>query len=402
MLEISQQQARILQVIGLGLGDRPSPIKSSADLLPVIMQIGILQIDTIHIVARSQYLVLWSRLGNYPQNWLDDLLDQKELFEYWSHAASLIPIDDLPLYRWKMDKWKKNWNDPETWLGKNRVFAKNLLQHIEMTGPVKSSDFKRSDGVKGTWWDWKAEKIALEELLYAGELMIVRREKFQRVYDLSERIHPNGSINKDYHLDQVRKTLTARTVKSLGIALPKWIPDYYRLQKSGLSFILDQLMEEGILIPVKISGFDSTGYIHKDKQPLLENILNLRIAANRTTILSPFDPLIWDRARLKELFSIDFRLECYLPESKRTFGYWLLPILHKDIIIGKMDAKADRKNGVLEIKALYIENEVQINESLVMGLQETLREFAEWHNTPNINLQYCNDPELRTRITRCL
>ena len=398
MLEITQKQARNMQILSLGLGNRVHQANSKSDLLQVIKQMGILQIDTIHIVARSHYLVLWSRVGNYPQNWLDTLLEEKMVFEYWSHAACLIPVEDLPLYRWKMDKWKKNWNNPETWLGKNAAFSRNLLEYINKNGAVKSADFKRSDGVRGTWWDWKAEKIALDQLLFTGELMIARREKFQRVYDLSERVHPEGSNKTDYNIDHVRELLTARTVKSLGIALPNWIPDYYRLPKSGLATIVDKLIGEGILIPVRISGFDSTGYLHKDNQPILEEMLNSKKAATRTTILSPFDPLIWDRTRLKELFSFDFRVECYLPASKRTFGYWLLPILHKDIIIGKMDAKADRKNGVMEIKALYIENGVEISEGLITGLQETLRDFAEWHNTPNINLHYCNHPDLSTRI----
>lgn len=399
ILEISQQQARSLQIISLGLGERSAQVLSMGDLLPVIKQIGILQIDTIHIVARSQYLVLWSRVGNYPRAWLDDLLEKKHLIEYWSHAACLIPVEDLPLYQWKMEKWKQDWGDPDSWLGKNLLFAKNLLEYIEKNGPVKSSDFKRSDGVKGTWWDWKAEKIALEQLFRTGELMVSRREKFQRIYDIAERVHPFQTDRKVFNHPEVREILTARTIKSLGIAVPKWIPDYYRLPKSGLLPIIKKLVEQGSIIPVKITGYDEVSYIHSENLQIFEEVLNSTRIARRTTILSPFDPLVWDRNRLKDLFSVDFRLECYLPAGKRKYGYWLLPLLHREKIIGKIDAKADRKNEVMEIYSIFLEDGVEVDSELIKGLKNSFTEFAEWHKTTRIQVHYCNHKELQNSLT---
>ena len=197
-----------------------------------------------------------------------------------------------------------------------------------------------------------------------------------------------------YSEADAKKILTARTIKSLGIALPQWIPDYYRLPKSRQESVLGSLVESGEILPVNIEGFESAGYIHKDNLKLYESIVSGSANPNRTVILSPFDPLLWDRARLKTLFGFDFRLECYLPASKRKFGYWLLPILHNDSIVGKMDVKADRKNKVLEIKSIFLEDGVKVTEDLLDGLSGTIHDFANWHSTPRINLHYSNHPML--------
>jgi len=397
MLELSQKQARILQIHSLGLGTPLPETVTKVNLLDEISRMGVLQIDTINIVARSQYIVLWSRLGSYPLNWLDELLVEKRIFEYWAHAACYIPMKDYPLYQWKIAAHRKKSEDSDTWLGQNINFAKEIVDGIRKNGPVKSSNFKRKDGIKGTWWNWKDEKIALEHLLLVGELMVAKRDQFQRIYDLTERVHPNRSAEA-YSEADAKIILTTRTIKSLGIALPQWIPDYYRLPKSRQESVLGSLVESGEILPVRIKGIDSHGYIHKDLLKLYESIISGSTISNRTVILSPFDPLLWDRTRLKTLFGFDFRLECYLPALKRKFGYWLLPILHHDTIIGKMDVKADRKNKVLEIKSLFLEDGVMVNDELLDGLSGTILHFAKWHNTPGINFQYSNHPSLSSAL----
>jgi uncharacterized protein YcaQ len=392
-VDLSQQQARIFQILSLGLGN-PSPqdVKKET-LLQEIRRMGVLQIDTINIVARSQYIVLWSRLGGYPMSWLDDLLAEKYLFEYRSHAACYIPIEDFPLYYWKKLSHSKKLEDHDSWLGQNKIFVRELLETIRKNGPVKSSDFMRKDGIKGTWWNWKDEKIALEHLLQMGELMVAKRDRFQRVYDLTERVHPNG-LEEVYSEAEAKIILTARTIKSLGFTLPQWIPDYYRLPKSRQESVLSSLVESGEILPVNLEGIESTGYIHKDNLKLYKSIVAGSANPNRTVILSPFDPLLWDRSRLKTLYGFDFRLECYLPASKRKFGYWLLPILHNDSIVGNMDVKADRKNQVLEIKSIFLEDGVMVTDNLLDGLSGTIHDFANWHNTPVINLKYSNNSKL--------
>jgi uncharacterized protein YcaQ len=392
-LVLTQQQARRLQIHSLGLGAPLAKTVTKISLLEEIIRMGVLQIDTINIVARSQYIVLWSRLGSYPITWLDELLTEKHLFEYWAHAACYIPIQDYPLYQWKVASHRKKAEDTDTWIGQNINFANEILDGIRKNGAVKSSNFKRKDGIKGTWWNWKNEKIALEHLLLVGELMVAKRDQFQRVYDLTERVHSN-EVEEVYSETDAKKVLTARTIKSLGIALPQWIPDYYRLPKSRQESILGSLVESGEILPVNIEGFDSAGYIHKDNLKLYESIVSGSANPNRTVILSPFDPLLWDRARLKTLFGFDFRLECYLPASKRKFGYWLLPILHNDSIVGKMDVKADRKNKVLEINSIFLEDGVKVTEDLLDGLSGTIHDFANWHSSQRINLHYSNHPML--------
>ena len=401
LLVLTQQQARRLQIHSLGFGTPLVEKVTKINLLEEIIRMGVLQIDTINIVARSQYIVLWSRLGSYPLNWLDELLAEKHLFEYWAHAACYIPIKDYPLYQWKVASHRKKAEDTDTWLSQNINFASEILDGIRKNGPVKSSNFKRKDGIKGTWWNWKDEKIALEHLLLVGELMVSKRDQFQRVYDLTERVYPNGSAEV-YSEADAKKILTARTIKSLGIALPQWIPDYYRLPKSKQESVLGSLVESGEILPVNIEGFESAGYIHKDNLKLYESIVSGSTNPNRTVILSPFDPLLWDRARLKTLFGFDFRLECYLPASKRKFGYWLLPILHNDSIVGKMDVKADRKNKVLEIKSIFLEDDVKVTDDLLAGLSGTIHNFADWHNTPGINLEYSNNPMLKSALEKKL
>jgi uncharacterized protein YcaQ len=396
-LVITQQQARRLQIHSLGLGAELAETVTKVNLLEEIIRMGVLQIDTINIVARSQYIVLWSRLGSYPLNWLDELIAEKHLFEYWAHAACYIPMKDYPLYQWKVTSHRKKAEDNDTWLGQNFNFVNEILHGIRKNGPVKSSNFKRKDGLKGSWWNWKDEKIALEHLLLVGELMVAKRDQFQRVYDLTERVHPKWSAEA-YSEADAKNILTARTIKSLGIALPQWIPDYYRLPKSKQESVLGSLVESGEILHVNLEGFESAGYIHKDNMKLYESIVSGSTNSDRTVILSPFDPLLWDRTRLKTLFGFDFRLECYLPASKRKFGYWLLPILHNDSIIGKMDVKADRKNKVLEIKSIFLEDGVKVTEGLLDGLSRTIHNFANWHNTPVINLHYSNHPTLISNL----
>jgi hypothetical protein len=297
-----------------------------------------------------------------------------------------------------MESHNHKWTNPETWLGQNTTFTKGLLEYIRAHGPVKSADFKRNDGIKGSWWDWKAEKIALEQLFLLGELMITKRERFQRVYDITERVHPHSNDAHKFSNSEAHQILTARTIKALGVALPQWIPDYYRLPKTGQKMTLNSLEELGEVQPIKITGIETPGIIHSDNLQLLDSVVAGRTLATETKILSPFDPLVWDRARMKAMFGVDYRLECYLPKPKRKFGYWLLPILHKDAIIGKMDAKANRQKKVFEVKSLFLEEGVPINDELIGGLSQTLVECARWHKTPAIEILNCPDIKLRSAL----
>ena len=398
MIELTLQQARYLQILSLGLGHPVIQPVTREALLDQIRRLGVLQIDTIHIVARSHYFVLWSRLGAYPQHWLDDLLADKQLFEYWAHAACFIPIEDYPLYRWRMDATQRQWTDPNAWLCRNAEFTRRILEHIHENGAVRSSDFVPESGIRGTWWSWKAEKSALEQLFDLGDVMIARREKFQRVYDLADRLHPGIKEWPAFTVEEARKVFAERTVKSLGVAFPQWIADYFRIRKPGLDRLMRELVEREMIMPVKVEGFESSGYIHTASLQLLEEISSGRIAATTTHILSPFDPLVWDRARLNGLFGMDFRVECYTVAEKRKYGYWLLPILHRDEIIGRMDVKANRQRKVFEVKGLFLEDGISVTDDLLDELGKTLTACAAWHQTPQVEISNCPNVRLKSGL----
>jgi uncharacterized protein len=187
-MHLSSDAARALMLAAQGLSRRPDQPAGKADVLSEIRRMNVLQIDTIHIVARSPYLVLWSHLGDYEPRWLDDLLAEGALFEYWAHEACFLPIEDYPLYRHRMlDAANMGWKYAREWAAQNRDALDRVLAHVRENGAVRSADFERTDGSDGKWWGWKTEKRALESLFTSGELMIVRRHNFQRIYDLRER-----------------------------------------------------------------------------------------------------------------------------------------------------------------------------------------------------------------------
>jgi uncharacterized protein len=379
---ISLQAARALMLQSLGLYQKPQRKAQKTDVLAAIRGMGVLQIDTIHVVARSPYLVLWSRLGDYDPHWLDELLAEGALFEYWGHAASFLPSEDYPLFRRRMLDTPFSWWDSRQWLEENRELADSILARIRSEGAVRSADFEGGKKPPGGWWNWKMEKLALEHLFWTGELMIARREKFQRVYDLRERVVPGWDDARTPSCSEVDRTLTLRTIALLGIALPGWVWDYYRLGKREMPAILRGLLKEGALVEVEVEGWTAPALVHADQLDRLESAESLE--PRGTWLLSPFDPLVWDRRRLKELFNFDFQLECYLPAGKRKFGYYLLPVLHNGALVARMDVKAHRAEGVFEVRGLFLEQGVAIDDDLVSGLRQVLKACAAWHGTPQV------------------
>src|SRR5215218_5890443 len=228
-MQLSHAAAQALMVTAQGLHRRPDTAASKADLLATIRRMGVLQIDTINVVARSPYLVLWSRLGDYPGEWLDELLAEGKLFEYWAHEACFIPREDYGLYRHRMlDPAAMGWKYSASWMRERAGEVAALLAHIRTHGPVRASDLERSDGKAGGWWEWKPEKRSLEVLFTSGALMIARRHNFQRVYDLAERVLPDWDDARMPPLPEVRRRFALQAVKALGLARAAWIPDYHR------------------------------------------------------------------------------------------------------------------------------------------------------------------------------
>ena len=376
-----------------GLLEPPTLPATKDSVLEIIRRMGVLQIDTIHVVARSPYLVLWSRLGSYEPRWLDQLLAETKLFEYWAHAACFIPIEEYPLYRRWMLEGKRGWNNAVEWLANHRELTERVVGRIQEEGPLRSADF---EGAKspGGWWNWKDEKIALEHLFTTGDLMVRARQSFQRVYDLRERVLPDWDDAQTPHLEENRRNFILRGVACMGVARASWVGDYYRIGKNGISRDLNTLVEDGALLTEEVEGWEDPVYIHPKHADLLTKARVGDLTPAYTTLLSPFDPLVWDRKRARELFNFEYSIECYLPEAKRRYGYFSLPILHKDALVGRLDAKAFRKEGRFEVRNLVLEPGLEPTPALVADLRTAIQSCAAWHGTPQVQVLRTDPPEL--------
>lgn len=382
---------RLVQLSVQGLLNPPARPAEKHDVLSTIRRMGALQIDTIHVVARSPYFVLFSRLGDYDPKWLDQHLAEGRLFEYWAHAACFLPIEDYSLYRHRMHREQQRYYSPE-WGEQHSQTIQTVMERIRADGPVRSADFERSDGQKGTWWNWKVEKQVLEYLHTTGELMIARRENFQRIYDLQERILPAWDEQLAITMEDARDELSLRAVRSLGVAPARWVPDYFRLPKTGMAARLERLADAGRLLRATVEGWNEPAYTHPENLSTLESAAGGELTATHATLLSPFDPLVWDRARTRELFNFDFSIECYLPESKRRYGYFSLPILSAGELVGRLDAKAHRKSGVFEVRSIYLEPPTRLEEDLASSVARAIQRCADWHGVQQVEIRR-SDPE---------
>jgi uncharacterized protein YcaQ len=401
--ELSLSAARALALAAQGLDRRPRRAARKADVLAAIRRMGALQIDTISVVARSPYLVLWSRLGDYDPAWLDELLAEGALFEYWAHEACFLPIERYALFRHRMiDPGELGWKYSHAWVEEHRADVERVLAHVRQHGSVRSADFRDGDGRSGAWWGWKPEKRALEMLFTAGELMIVRRQAFQRVYDLRERVLPGWDDAALPPAREAARTLALDAVRALGITTARWVADYYRTSKKETPAIVREIAEEGALIPVAVEGWKEPAYIHPDNLELARRAGGGAVRPSLTTFLSPFDPIVWDRVRARALFGFDYRLECYTPAPKRRYGYFSLPILRRGALVGRADARAHRRDGIFEVRSLHLEPRVRPTDRLAADLARALRELAGWHATPEIVLRRTDPPAAAGMITAAL
>ncbi|PVZ86185.1 hypothetical protein C9426_16345 [Serratia sp. S1B] len=385
---ISLPSARALHLAAQGL---LSPMKRQArpdDVMAAIERMGLLQIDTISVVARSPYLVLFSRLGNYQPAWLEQALASGKLFEYWAHEACFIPIDDFALLRHRMlAPQAMGWKYSQAWADKHHLAIEKLLQYIEHHGPVRSADFSAEKKGNQGWWDWKPEKRHLEVLFTAGKLMVVERRNFHRVYDLTQRRLP--SWNDEVHsLLQVeaQQVMLRRSCRYLGIFKAEWLADYYRLKQIKPKKMLAMLAEQREILPVRVEGLAGEFYVDQSLITELALAEQGKLKSSVTCLLSPFDPVVWDRRRVLELFNFDYRLECYTPKEKRQYGYFTLPLLHRGELIGRMDAKMHRKQGIFAVISLHLEPGIKWNKQRCQDISRAITRLADWHGAQQITL----------------
>ncbi|HEX6135089.1 MAG TPA: crosslink repair DNA glycosylase YcaQ family protein [Longimicrobiales bacterium] len=395
MLRLTATAARRLHLHAQGLDRRPRRRARKDDVLAAIRRMGVLQIDTISVVARSPYMVLFSRLGAYDAGWLDELLAEGALFEYWAHEACFLPIEDYALVRHRMlDPERMGWKYRAQWVAQHRHELDRVLAHVRENGAVRSADFERRAGASSGWWEWKPEKRALEALFTSGHLMVARRQAFQRVYDLRERVHATWSDALLPPKEDVERRLIERSVKALGVAQARWVADYYRMSKRDTPQRVRDLAAAGSLIEVQVDGWRDSGYVHPDHRDVAQLAADGGLKPKLTTLLSPFDPLVWDRTRARIMFGFDYRIECYTPAPKRQYGYYVLPLLRRGEIVARVDAKAHRRDGTFEVRSLHVEDGVRLTDAVRRDIAAALNEAAAWHDTPEVVLRRTNPRDL--------
>ena len=393
---LSLAEARLIHLAAQGVLMPPSTPATKTDVLNTIQRMQLLQIDTINVVARSPYLVLFSRLGSYDPAWLDELLAEGALFEQWAHAACFLPFEDYPLIRRLILEGLRS-SYFSGWIEEQQEHIANVRAALVANGTVKSADFKSEKG-PGGWWNWKVEKGVLEYLFSRGEVMVVKRENFQRVYDLTERVLPDWDDSNTPPIDEVYRTMICKSVKALGIARPEWVADYYRLPKRSVLALLPEMVSNGDLSEIRVEGWAEPALFVKENAPLLEEARQGKLKATYTTLLSPFDPVVWDRARARQLFGFDFMIQAYTPAAKRQFGYFPLPLLHNGSLIGRVDAKAHRKDRILEVRGFFLEDSVALTDEMARAISNALLHCAEWHQAPQVVLHETIPVELRNSL----
>ena len=382
---LSLADARNLHLAAQGLLNKPRRRASLGDIPATISRMSLLQIDTINIVARSPYLVLFSRLGNYPAQWLDESLARGELMEYWAHEACFMPRSDFRLIRHRMlAPEKMGWKYKDAWMQEHEAEIAQLIQHIHDKGPVRSADFEHPRKGASGWWEWKPHKRHLEGLFTAGKVMVIERRNFQRVYDLTHRVMPDWDDERDLvSQTEAEIIMLDNSARSLGIFREQWLADYYRLRQPSLPGLLAAWQEEGLVVPVNVEALGEM-WLHHEALAQLETAPGGKLTASHSAVLSPFDPVVWDRKRAEQLFNFSYRLECYTPAPKRQYGYFVLPLLHQGKLVGRMDSKIHRKSRELEIFALWLEEGVKITRGLEQGLRRAINDFARWQSAERI------------------
>lgn len=387
---LSLADARNLHLAAQGLLNKPRRRASLEDIPATISRMSLLQIDTINIVARSPYLVLFSRLGNYPAQWLDESLARGELMEYWAHEACFMPRSDFRLIRHRMlAPEKMGWKYKDAWMQEHEAEIAQLIQHIHDKGPVRSADFEHPRKGASGWWEWKPHKRHLEGLFTAGKVMVIERRNFQRVYDLTHRVMPDWDDERDLvSQTEAEIIMLDNSARSLGIFREQWLADYYRLKRPALAAWREARAEQQQIIAVHVEKLGNL-WLHDALLPLLERALAGKLTATHSAVLSPFDPVVWDRKRAEQLFDFSYRLECYTPAPKRQYGYFVLPLLHRGQLVGRMDAKMHRQTGILEVISLWLQEGIKPTTTLQKGLRQAITDFANWQQATRVTLGCC-------------
>ena len=405
-LAVSNSLVIDMSLVKQGLDQRPAE-NDKREILNTVRRIGMLQIDTINIVERSQYLVLFSRLGVYDKRLLDALqFPERRLFEQRSHANCLIPMEFYPFYapevgegrRVRESKLKKLGGDPDGTMA-------DVMDEIRKKGPLSSAEFGSDDKRKRGWWNRKPEKEALEILWKRGSLAVDRRANFRSYYNLPERVIPAHLLKERHSLQEFRKWAAVKGLDAIGIGTAADVADYYRQKPADTGETLERLVGDGTVVKVKVDGWVDEAYALSNDVGLIRRLRNSPLSTSTTTLLSPFDNLIWYRERMERLFGVRFRIEMYVPKAQRTYGYYSMPVLHNKCIIGKIDPKADRKSKTLEIRGVHIEKGTTLDERLGARLFEALKDLSQFCGCTTVRVDDSVTRDIRDLLNthcRCL
>ena len=382
---LSLNQARRLAVCAQLLDGRATLPDGKEGVAGAIERLGYVQIDTISVVERAHHQTLGARRPDYDPAILHELLAvDRRIFEYWGHAASYLPMDDFRYYLPRMRRSPTS-ERGKTWMTQNGDIARLVLKRIEQEGPLASKDFQSPEGRKGgTWWDWKPTKIALEMLFTQGKLMIAARRNFQRIYDLTERVLPKGIDVRLPDGSEVARFLVRRALGAHGVAREREIREHiHGANRAELSAALTGLVDAGEVVRVSVEGCDER---ERNAYALHETLEQADETSEewRCALLCPFDNLIIQRERTKWLFDFDYTLECYVPEKKRRYGYFVFPILFGDLLVGRLDPKADRKSRTLIIRKLLFEPSLERLNEMLPVFAQTLARFARFNGCETI------------------
>ncbi|MFM7258411.1 MAG: winged helix-turn-helix domain-containing protein [Acidimicrobiaceae bacterium] len=372
---LSIKDARALALAAQGFDSPRTKTKSTtADAVALIKKLGVVQIDSVNVLVRSQELPLFSRLGDHDRNAIPKATSQGKIFEYWGHEAAHLPVELHPMFRFKMHAARsgklKHWG-LTSFYAENKAFVKRILKHVEVNGSTSARELSTRTTKKSTWWDWDEAKTALEYLFLTGELMSCGRgSDFARVYDLPERVLPKMILQMPTPSEtEARKDLLVRSARAQGVATLRDLADYYRQKPAVVKPLVSELVEQGVLREVSVDGWQDKAYVHRNAQ------LPKRLFA--TALLSPFDSLVWCRPRNERLFNFHYRIEIYTPKDKRKFGYYVLPFMMNGEMVGRVDLKADRENSKLLVQSVHTERGVK-RTSINSALTTELKLMASW------------------------
>lgn len=375
---IGLRQAQRIALTAQGLsGGQPQPKATRwATLGKAIDELNLLQIDSVNVLSRSHYLPLFSRIGPYDRDVLDRhtlARSRRQCFEYWAHEASFLPHRFQPLLRWRMQDARDGlgiYKGLTRFASEQPQVIEQTLERVRAEGPLRPRDFGQPAVRSGEWWGWNEHKTALEYLFWTGDVTTAHRDGFERVYDIPERVLPDAAFNASTpHRTDAMRELVRQSARALGIATETDIRDYFRLPVEDARQAVAELAEAGDLLPVEVEGWSKPAFVWKGAGAARKFA--------RATVLSPFDPLVWNRDRAHRLFGFHYRIEIYTPAPKRQFGYYVLPILAGEDLVGRLCMKADRHNSVLRINAAWHEDDIPPG-PVAEAIAPTLANMADW------------------------